>query len=133
MWILHRSSKEKSLSPSARARARLGFAVALSIALETIAHAQALHCGRTIVVPGDAQADVLRKCGPPTSRQSATGGAKASGSASRAALAKRSGGRGGGRGREIWIYDLGSRQLVRVLTFERGRLTGIDFAGYGGR
>ena len=40
--------------------------------------------------------------------------------------------RGKSSGREIWVYDLGSRQLVRYLTFDKGRLVGIDFGGYGG-
>jgi hypothetical protein len=29
------------------------------------------------------------------------------------------------------VYDLGPRQLVRYLTFERGRLRAIDLGGYG--
>ena len=115
--------------------ARFALVAAIVIAVDArSAHAQALHCGRTIVLPGDAQADVLRKCGAPTRRQSASAKGQATAAPSRATShGKRSGAARGGKGRELWIYDLGSRQLVRVLTFERGRLTGIDFAGYGGR
>jgi hypothetical protein len=98
------------------------------------ARAEAMHCGRSIVVAGDSPAEVLRKCGPPTRRQSLKAGAT-----SPAARPQRSARRGrqgkssaaGSRGAELWIYDLGSRHLVRYLTFERGRLARIDFGGYG--
>jgi hypothetical protein len=80
-----------------------------------------LTCGRTVVLPGASKSEVLAKCGEPTSRRSMSGG-KAS---------KRRGG-GSGGGREVWVYDLGSRQLVRYLTFDKGRLLGIEFGGYGG-
>lgn len=76
-----------------------------------------LICGRTVVLPGASQGEVLAKCGLPTRRQ-ALGGKPG-----------RTKGKGGGR--EVWVYDLGSRQLVRYLTFERGRLRAIDFGGYG--
>lgn len=78
-----------------------------------------LVCGRTVVLPGATAREVLAKCGQPTRRQGMDG--------------KPRGGRakGASRGREIWVYDLGSRQLVRYLTFERGRLHSIDFGGYG--
>jgi hypothetical protein len=79
-----------------------------------------LTCGRTVVLPGASASEVLAKCGSPTSRRSMDGKAR-SGRA-----------RGKGGGREIWVYDLGSRQLVRYLTFDKGRLVGVDFGGYGG-
>jgi hypothetical protein len=81
-----------------------------------------LTCGRTVVLPGASKGEVLAKCGEPSGRRSLSSGGKAS---------KRRGGAGGG-GREVWIYDLGSRQLVRYLTFDRGRLVSIEFGGYGG-
>lgn len=81
-----------------------------------------LTCGRTVVLPGASKSEVLAKCGEPSGRRSMVGGGKAT---------KRRSGAGGG-GREIWIYDLGSRQLVRYLTFDKGRLVGIEFGGYGG-
>lgn len=78
-------------------------------------------CGRSVVLPGATQGEVLDKCGPPSRRQSLAG--KAPGA--------RSSGKKGGGGREVWVYDLGSRQLVRYLTFDHGRLSAIDFGGYG--
>ena len=83
--------------------------------------AAGLVCGRSVVLPGDSSGEVLQKCGAPTRRQSLEG----------KALGARSAGKKGGSGREVWVYDLGSRQLVRYLTFEHGRLRAIDFGGYG--
>lgn len=79
-----------------------------------------LTCGRSVVLPGASASEVLAKCGSPTSRRGMDGKARSGGA------------RGKGSGREIWVYDLGSRQLVRYLTFDKGRLVGIDFGGYGG-
>ncbi len=79
-----------------------------------------LTCGRTVVLPGASASEVLAKCGSPTSRRGMDGRAR-SGRA-----------RGKSGGREIWVYDLGSRQLVRYLTFDKGRLVGVEFGGYGG-
>lgn len=76
-------------------------------------------CGRTVVLPGAAAREVLEKCGAPTRRQTLDG------------KPKRGRGKASGGGREIWVYDLGPRQLVRYLTFDRGRLRSIDFGGYG--
>ncbi len=78
-----------------------------------------LVCGRSVVVPGASKREVLAKCGPPTRRQSPDGKPRRG-----RATAK-------GGGREVWVYDLGPRQLVRYLTFDRGRLRAIDFGGYG--
>jgi len=78
-----------------------------------------LLCGRSLVLPGASKREVLARCGAPTRRQGLDG----------KPLAGRATTKGGGR--EVWVYDLGSRQLVRYLTFEGGRLRGIDFGGYG--
>jgi hypothetical protein len=80
-----------------------------------------LLCDRSVVLPGATAAEVLDKCGEPSRRQS-LGGRSGGRSTTR--------GRGGG-GREVWVYVLGSRQLVRYLTFDHGRLAAIDFGGYG--
>ena len=69
-----------------------------------------LTCGRSVVLPGASASEVLAKCGSPTSRRGMDGKARSGGA------------RGKGSGREIWVYDLGSRQLVRYLTFDKGRL-----------
>ncbi|HEY8514576.1 MAG TPA: DUF2845 domain-containing protein [Candidatus Binatia bacterium] len=76
-------------------------------------------CGRTVVLPGASKREVLAKCGPPSRRQSFDG----------KPLRGKVKSKGGSR--EVWVYDLGSRQLVRYLTFDRGRLRSIDFGGYG--
>ena len=78
-------------------------------------------CGRSVVLPGATAREVMAKCGSPTRRQGLDGKPLRG----RARRAK------GGTGREVWVYDLGSRQLVRYLTFDHGRLRAIDFGGYG--
>lgn len=89
------------------------------------AHA-ALTCGRSVVAPGDTAAEVLEKCGEPSRRQSVDGKPKTG------RVKTTSGGKAkGGGGREVWVYDLGARQLVRYLTFDRGRLRAIEVGGYG--
>ncbi len=97
------------------------FGMTVALLLSAGAADAGLTCGRTVVLPGASKAEVLEKCGQPTRRQSADGGAKRG--------RARGGGKGGGR--ETWIYDLGSRQLVRYLTFDGGRLRAIEFGGYG--
>jgi hypothetical protein len=102
-------------------RTKIGCCVAALATLLCAGSAQGgLLCDRSVVLPGATAAEVLAKCGEPSRRQS---------------LGGRSGGRsttrGRGGGREVWVYDLGSRQLVRYLTFEHGRLAAIDFGGYG--
>ena len=103
-------------------QAKLSVGVAVLLTLLGAASARAgLVCGRTVVLPGATTREVMEKCGPPSRRQALDGkplgGRKAAGK--------------GGSGREVWVYDLGSRQLVRYLTFDRGRLRSIDFGGYG--
>jgi len=113
-------------------RVAAAVAIAALLLVRSPARAQALSCGRALVLPGASAAEVLRKCGAPTSRQSLARGAAASSRApSRRDRSARSS--AGGRGAEVWTYDAGSRQLVRYLTFDRGRLVRIDFGAYGGR
>jgi uncharacterized protein DUF2845 len=94
-------------------------------------------CGRKVVMLGDSAADVLSRCGPPTQRQGGgargrSGRSRASGAAARSPLVTAGRAGRGRRGEEIWIYEFGSRQLVRVLYFAAGRLTRIEVGGYGG-
>ena len=91
------------------------------VALRATTACGVMMCDRSVVEPGATQAEVLDKCGSPSRRQSL--GGKGSGA--------RSSGKRSAGGREVWVYDLGSRQLVRYLTFEQGRLRAIDFGGYG--
>ncbi|MEW6271049.1 MAG: DUF2845 domain-containing protein [Thermodesulfobacteriota bacterium] len=98
---------------------RLAWLVATALLLSPDVAPAGLICGRTVVLPGASKREVLAKCGQPSRRQSLDG------------RPLRGRGRKGGGGREIWVYDLGSRQLVRYLTFDRGRLRSIDFGGYG--
>jgi len=98
--------------------AGFGLVVLLSGLAPRIADA-GLACGRTVVLPGATAREVLAKCGAPTRRQAPDG------------KPRKGKAKPGGGGRETWVYDLGPRQLVRYLTFERGRLRAIDLGGYG--
>jgi hypothetical protein len=99
-----------------------------------------LRCDRGIVSHGDRQFDVLMKCGEPTYR-----------SIKYEKLTKRDLYRDLFPPRELrerekyreplfvdelveveeWIYNLGSLQFVRYLTFENGILVNIELGGYG--
>src|SRR4051812_976116 len=94
---------------------------AFAVVLAASAAHGGMMCGRSVVLPGATQAEVLEKCGSPSRRQSVNGKPRGGGHASSKSAAG---------GRETWVYDLGSRQLVRYLTFDRGRLRAIDFGGY---
>jgi hypothetical protein len=96
-------------------------ATVIAVVLAAPAAYGGVMCGRSVVLPGATQAEVLEKCGSPSRRQPVGG----------KAVGARSAKKNGGNGRETWVYDLGSRQLVRYLTFEHGRLRSIDFGGYG--
>jgi hypothetical protein len=93
-------------------------------------------CGRKVVMLGDSAADVLSRCGPPTQRQGGRGAragrSKVRGDDVPSPRVRTRHGARGQRGEEIWIYDFGSRQLVRVLYFVGGRLARIEVGGYGG-
>jgi hypothetical protein len=94
-------------------------------------------CGRKVVMLGDSAADVLSRCGPPTQRQGGKGSraragrSKVRGAELRSPRVDTGHGARGQRGEEIWIYDFGSRQLVRVLYFIAGRVARIEVGGYG--
>jgi hypothetical protein len=64
-----------------------------------------LGCSDGIVNMGDSKSDVLKKCGKPTRKE--------------------------GFKEHVWVYDLGSSNLVYYLTFSRERLERIQTGGYG--
>ncbi|MBI3803682.1 MAG: DUF2845 domain-containing protein [Nitrospirae bacterium] len=74
-------------------------------------------CDAPAVSIGQTKGEVKAICGAPSSIEKQKGG-------------KRSRDRHAGDV-EAWHYNLGPQQLVRVLRFEKGRLTQIETGGYG--
>ncbi len=70
-------------------------------------------CAKSIHSTGDTLAEVLLRCGPPTDARRWY---------EEVAIGNRGFERRELVPHERWIYDLGSNRLLRVLTFERGRL-----------
>ncbi|MDX1608906.1 MAG: DUF2845 domain-containing protein [Halofilum sp. (in: g-proteobacteria)] len=75
--------------------------------------AQALRCGTELVREGDAQFEVRRACGEPDWVAAYHDGHASD--------------------REIWHYNFGPNELIRVLRFRDGRLQRIRTAGRGFR
>ena len=75
----------------------------------------AIRCGQRLVDVGAVSDQVLAQCGEPTYRDVRSQVEPGSSIPS-----------------EVWYYDLGAGQLVRVLSFRDDRLERIDSGGYGG-
>ncbi|MEW6270604.1 MAG: DUF2845 domain-containing protein [Thermodesulfobacteriota bacterium] len=124
--VPHLQPAAPTLVPAREARVRslrlvrAAGAAVLSLLRSCGSVAAGLSCGRSVVMPGDSAREVLAKCGSPSRRQLLEGKPRKGGKGRRA-----------GARREVWVYDLGPRQLVRCLTFERGRLRATELDGYG--
>ena len=93
--------------------------------------AWALRCGRSLVVEGDSQYQVYRRCGEPDLKENRV-------------VYRELRWRGSGYDQpgletrqtqpvliEQWTYDFGSNRFVEVVTFEDGRVISIQPGGYG--
>lgn len=115
--------------------------VATVLMVMMLAHsAQAFHCDNSIVSKGSFTYEVLAACGEPVQRLSRTVEVTrlvSLSTASRNGLPDRYTLVGGKVAIveeqlvEEWIYDRGSRKLVRKLTIENGKVTKIESMGYG--
>lgn len=86
----------------------------------------AARCDPARLDVGDTKLDVLSECGEPFSvdvrrEEWLVGTADGEGSVARTAT----------REIEVWTYDFGPRQLLRMLELEDGKVTRIDTGGYG--
>lgn len=110
---------------------RPGALVTLLLALLacTPARADSMRCGTRLVHDGDTRAEVIARCGEPTDVE-------------RRSIWRRPTYWHHGRAItlgtdfveipvELWLYNLGSSQLMRRLRFEDGRLVEIETLGYG--
>jgi hypothetical protein len=75
-------------------------------------------CGSELVRLGETGQEVLRKCGPPTDTKRIDQTYRTKSGHARVIL-------------DIWTYDRGSCDFVRVLTFEGGALRAIEVGPYG--
>lgn len=80
---------------------------------------RAFFCDGGVVAEGDAQVEVLKRCGPPDFVTEPDRVYTRRGGAVRQSTVIQ------------WIYNPGPRQFIRTLTFEGGRVTEIELGDYG--
>jgi hypothetical protein len=104
-------------------RVRVTFAVLMLVAVAAPAHA--FRCGPRIITSGDHADEVLRYCGQPVSVQTrimqlpqVRDWRQYRGSIEEVVV-------------EEWVYNLGPRQLMRVVRLENGFVAEVKSLGYG--
>ena len=91
------------------------------LAMAGPAHADTLVCKQgKAVKPGMASADVIARCGPPTSRESRVEELRATNAAGYSF-------KHGERTVETWLYDRGSQKPPAVLVIAEGKVVSIEF------
>jgi hypothetical protein len=83
-----------------------------------IACAETMTCGSWVVSPETTVADLLKKCGPPTSKEVSTEDVRARGPAGSIKV--------GETITEKWIYDRGSLSFTMVVTIVDGEVKSIE-------
>ena len=94
-------------------------AATLSVVTRPVA-ADTLRCGSSLIEVGSPAADVLSKCGPPTSKTSITEPVWARGLNGKVFQT-------GTTQAQIWRYDRGPRQFPAILKINEGIVQSIDF------
>jgi hypothetical protein len=96
-----------------------GVIAASSLSLADPAYADDdFQCSNGIVHVGEQQQEVLQKCGPPTEAKRIDRTYRTKWGHARAIF-------------DVWTYNRGPYEFVRVLTFERNILRTIDVGPYG--
>ena len=93
--------------------------VVLLLASRVAAADDSMRCRGGVVAAGDREARVQERCGAPTRAESHEQTSTVIRGVVRHVTV------------DIWTYDRGPNELVRVLTFEDGVLKTIDVGGYG--
>ncbi len=84
---------------------------------------ETMRCGNRLVSVGDTKAEVVARCGTPAWRDRWTEKLIADfGEAAEQRIST---------ARELWLYNFGPREFVRLLTFENGRLVNVDTGEHG--
>ena len=118
---------------------------ALIIAVGIVPNARAMYCGNRLISKGDSRAKVVALCGHPVDAQSRVvyitssyGGAWPYAHQRYVAPSRYRIHHGVVQQRhtvpvtlEEWTFDMGSNRLMRVVTFEDGRVAHIRTLGYG--
>lgn len=99
-----------------RTRAAIGLLALAGILAAGRSEAGSLRCGSRLVDEGDQAAELLAACGEPALRDTwnyplPRGGYVAD--------------------IEVWVYDLGPSQLLRLVKLSNGRITEVETDGYG--
>jgi len=79
-------------------------------------HAGSLRCGSRLVDEGDQAAELLAACGEPALRDTWNYPLPRGGYVADV---------------EVWVYDLGPSQLLRLVKLNNGRITEVETDGYG--
>jgi hypothetical protein len=101
-----------------RSRSVRAVCILLLVLLPGTMDGLALRCGTELVREGDIRSEVLAKCGEPTDR-TLYYEEREIGRITRIVPI------------EVWIYNFGAQTFVHFLTFENGKLVGIQTGGYG--
>jgi hypothetical protein len=105
---------------------RINVALAILLLVGAAAPAHAFRCGSRLITRGDHADKILRYCGEPVAvetRLKQRSYVMESGIPVRGALEEVV--------VEEWTYNLGPRQLMRVVVLENGYVEEIKFLGYG--
>jgi len=84
----------------------------------TLARAETMRCGSWVVSPDTTIEDLLKKCGPPTTKQITREDVRARGAAGSFKV--------GESVTEKWIYDRGSLSFTMVVTIIDGEVKSIE-------
>jgi hypothetical protein len=105
-----------------------GYGHGLPPALE-LPRPRVTRCDVSLIRQGDTKVDALGRCGPPTSAVSWEA------PRTRPVVVESGsetwGVPGGTAHVELWVYNLGPNQFIRIVRFEDGRVTSVETGGYG--
>jgi hypothetical protein len=79
-----------------------------------------LRCGTRLVSSGETEGQVAEKCGPPTEARRRYASGRVRGAFAQVVI-------------DVWTYDLGPLEFIRILTFEDGVLRYVEVGGYGSK
>ena len=110
-------------------RVWLGYGVLIGMLLGSLASAEAMRCGQRIIALGYTKAEVVDRCGEPTTRdqryEEEIVGTFVD------PITKQSVLRTVSVWVEEWTYNFGPHSLLYLLVFKENRLVKIDTRGYG--
>ena len=79
-----------------------------------------LRCGPRLVSTGETEGQVAEKCGPPTEVRRRYASSRVRGAFLHVVI-------------DVWTYDFGPLEFIRILSFEDGVLKYVEVGGYGSK